>query len=497
MALIDIKNLTFSYDGSGENVFENVSLQLDSSWRLGLIGRNGRGKTTLLKLIYGELDSGGAVRRNVVCEFFPFAVSGDPTVAEVIAGSGDCEEWRVLRELDLLGMGGVGLDRLFYRLSHGERTKILLAVLFAKERAFLLIDEPTDHLDREGRRQVSEYLRKKSGFILVSHDKEFLDGCVDHILSIERASVELNACSLSAYLENKRKRDNAELNENARLRTEITRLKDASRRVADWADKTEKKKYGRQDSGLKPDRGYVGAKSAKVMKRATALKERAARSIEAKSALLKNTDTAAPLTVRGEKFFADTLVRVNGFVAVYDDREVNEPLSFTVERGERVALVGGNGSGKSSVIKAIIGRLGAFNGVADVASQLKISYVAQDTREVCGTVEEYVQRYGIDKTDFLCRLQRLGFDRERFVGRPETLSEGQKKKIIIAKSLCENAHLYVWDEPLDYMDMLAREQLKETLCGSDVTVLFVEHDAEFCDSVATKKVFVKKSAQRL
>ena len=189
MSLIDIVNLTFCYDGSYDNIFENVSFQIDTDWKLGFIGRNGRGKTTFLNLLLGKYKYSGNIYASVSFEYFPYIVEDktEDTIDILNKIGGDYQLWELERELSKLKVSNDVLYRPFETLSNGEQTKVLLAALFLKENSFLLIDEPTNHLDIEGREQVAAYLKSKKGFILVSHDRMFLDACDDHILSINKA----------------------------------------------------------------------------------------------------------------------------------------------------------------------------------------------------------------------------------------------------------------------------------------------------------------------
>ena len=186
MSQINIKNLTFSYDGSYDNVFENVSFQIDTDWKLGFTGRNGRGKTTFLNLLLGKYEYEGSISKSVEMAYFPYPVEDSSQLTITVIGDiyPNYLQWELLKELNLLNLSDEVLYRPFDTLSKGEQTKILLAVLFLKENTFLLIDEPTNHLDAEGRQIVSKYLNQKKGFILVSHDRDFLDSSIDHILSI-------------------------------------------------------------------------------------------------------------------------------------------------------------------------------------------------------------------------------------------------------------------------------------------------------------------------
>lgn len=193
MSLINVANLTFAYEGSYDNIFENVSFQIDTDWKLGFTGRNGRGKTTFLSLLLGKYEYSGTISAKVDFDYFPFSVENkENNTLDVISDIyPDYIHWKLMRELSLLKVSEDVLYRPFDSLSNGEQTKVLLAALFIKENSLLLIDEPTNHLDLNARKLVSAYLNTKSSFILVSHDRSFLDNCVDHILSINKTNIEI------------------------------------------------------------------------------------------------------------------------------------------------------------------------------------------------------------------------------------------------------------------------------------------------------------------
>ena len=163
MSLISVNNLSFSYDGSYNNIFENVSFNIDTDWKLGLIGRNGKGKTTFLKLLQGIYEYKGTISKNVDVDYFPFEVSNKNKIAIEIVNdiSPNSEDWEIIKELNLLNTNPEILYRSFNQLSGGEQVKILLISLFLKGNNFLLIDEPTNHLDIETRNNLVNYLKKK------------------------------------------------------------------------------------------------------------------------------------------------------------------------------------------------------------------------------------------------------------------------------------------------------------------------------------------------
>lgn len=246
MSVINISNLTFAYEGSFDNIFENVSFSLDTDWKLGFTGRNGRGKTTFLKLLLGKYEYSGSISADTDFEYFPYEVSDSSLNAIDIIGE-ICPEyiyWELVREMNFLEISEELLYQPYSCLSFGEQTKLQLAAMFLRENSFLLIDEPTNHLDMHGREILGRYLNGKKGFILVSHDRAFMDGCVDHILAINRAYIEITKGNFSVWLENKELRDNFELSENEKLKREIKRLEKTASEKSEWSDRAERRKIG-------------------------------------------------------------------------------------------------------------------------------------------------------------------------------------------------------------------------------------------------------------
>jgi len=268
---ISIQNLNFTYDGSAEPVFPGWSVELDTGWRLGLTGRNGRGKTTLLRLMCGTYPHGGTIQLPLVPVYFPYPVedSDEMTLDVMEAASGGEPMWKLMWEMNQLELREDVLYRAFSTLSRGEQTKALLCALFTREDVYPLIDEPTNHLDLNGRQAVARYLRRKDGFLLVSHDRAFLNECIDHVLSINRTGFEVVQGDYDSWQEQFDRRNAYELKRNSELKQDIARLSESARQAAAFASRTEKDKFHVPESEAAiTDRGYVGARSAAMMKRA-------------------------------------------------------------------------------------------------------------------------------------------------------------------------------------------------------------------------------------
>ncbi|MFA5676606.1 MAG: ABC-F type ribosomal protection protein [Christensenellales bacterium] len=488
MSLISVNKLNFTYDGSYINIFEDVSFQIDTNWKLGFTGRNGRGKTTFLKLLLGKYEYTGSISADVEFEYFPYEVKhGQRLAIDVIRGIvPNVEDWKVFKEISLLDSDNDIMYREFYTLSKGEQTKTMLAALFLKENAFLLIDEPTNHLDSEARETLSKYLASKKGYILVSHDRYFLDNCIDHILAINKTNIEVCRGNFGQWWENKKRQDSFEITENEKLKGDIKRLSAAANRTSDWSNSVEKTKKGTTNSGSKLDKGYVGHKAAKMMKRAKNIETRQTNKIEQKARLLKNIETSESLKITPFNFYNNTLAEFKDMSITYGGRTICDNVNFQICQGDRIALKGKNGCGKSSLLKLLCGENIPHTGELIKSDRLIISYVSQITDNLSGNLSMFAENNSIDESLFKAILRKLDFSRELFDNNIENFSGGQKKKVLIARSLCEKAHLYVWDEPLNFIDVISRIQLEELLLKYQPTIIFVEHDKAFVENVATK-----------
>ncbi|NLJ96254.1 MAG: ABC-F type ribosomal protection protein [Clostridiales bacterium] len=552
MSQIIVSGLTFSYDTVYDMIFEDVSFQIDTDWKLGFIGRNGRGKTTFLNLLLEKYDYRGSISSSVDFDYFPFEIVDEELITMDVAKDivAPFRQWEkemekclllhqhfmnieqpmnkeqlatdnlalysesedtvidnhlyryghlqelyqkhdgyiieelIEKEISKLDVDSSVLARPFSTLSYGERTKIMLAALFLKKNNFLLIDEPTNHLDMEGRAVLADYLQSKKGFILVSHDRVFLDKCIDHVLSINRTNIDVQKGNFSSWQHNKSLRDNYEIEKNKQLIKDINSLSESVRRTSGWSDKIEASKIGSHVG----DRGYVGHQAAKMMKRAKSIEKRRLEAIEEKRGLLKDIEEAEPLKMNVLPFHKKHFINMEDISLYYGNKEIASRINLSVREGERIAVKGKNGSGKSTLFKLILGKDIEHKGHVYIAPGLKISYVSQDTSYLEGSLKDFTVRYGLDETIFLTVLRQMDFERNQFEKDISDFSQGQKKKVLLAKSLAEPAHLFLWDEPLNFIDVYSRIQIEELILEYKPTIIFVEHDRMFCDSIATKEI---------
>lgn len=514
MAQINVSKLTFAYEGSAENVFEQVSFSIDTNWKLGFIGRNGKGKTTFLNLLLGKYAYQGSITKGIAYDYFPYRVSVEEaklTADELMERwKPGVESWRVFCEMQDLKIDAEVLYRPFCTLSFGERTKVMLAVLFSGENDFLLIDEPTNHLDREAREIIKKYLAGKKGFILVSHDRDFLDACIDHVLVFNRVGIQVQAGTFSSWWENKEREDKNAMAENEKHLKEITKLKESVERCRRWADKNEGTKIGfdpvQEHDRFLDTRAYIGAKTKKMQSRVKSFEKRMEGEIEEKEGLLNEIEKVTDLKLMPLSFHKDRLISCRDLSLRYKDSKepVFSNLSFELMQGDRVFLDGENGCGKTSMIKAILAKVEGeeeqklnfeITGELTVAGGLKVSYINQDTSHLTGNLREYAKKQELDYPLLLSLLRQLDFPREQFVKDMGCFSEGQKKKVLIAASLLTSAHLYIWDEPLNYIDVFSRMQIEKLLLEYQPTMILVEHDVKFKEKIATKRITTQTESE--
>ena len=521
MSTIVCRELSFGYDGSERNVFTSLDLVIDTGRRSALVGRNGRGKTTLLRLVHGELTPDrGRIERAVVTRRFPCMPSSPAISAFEVAkdAAGPFRRWEA--EIDRLldvgdedalerygllqtrfqDAGGYGIDadisrelaaldvgtalwrRRFRDLSGGERTRCLLAGLFARDEGFVLIDEPTNHLDRPGRAHLATYLNAKPGFLLVSHDRAFLDACIDQVIALNRDTVEMQRTTFSVWRKHFRQRLAAQESRNAELRKDIVRLETSARHRRTWAMKRE------SDKTAHADKGAIGARAARQMKRAIAAERRAEKSADARRATLADTEKSYALKIENAGAERTRALVVATDLVVHRNGALFEPVSFRVAPGDRLAIVGPNGCGKTSLAELIAGAPLPCEGGFFRPAFVGVAHARQRPGWTRGSLRERLAGSGIDESRFRRIMAALAVS-ESVLERPiESMSFGQQKKIEIARSIARPADLLIWDEPLNFIDVDARELLERAVLRDTPTLVFVEHDAAFVDQVSTRRV---------
>lgn len=481
MGTIQVKNVSYKYPAMVDNLFDSLNLKIDESWKLGLIGRNGRGKTTLLKLLLGKLTYQGEITSDLHFYYYPQPIVDKnlPTrvVIQKLTDVAEYDFWKIEVELEKLQVDPQVLDQQFSTLSPGEQTKVLLAVMFVDETGFQLLDEPTNHLDIEGRQVVADYLKRKKGFIVISHDKTFLNSVIDHVISINRQDVTVYKGNFDTWQTAMDQQNNLETSQKKQLKTDIKRLHQVAVARENWAKQSDKQN---------PD-----STGKKMMKKSKTIAKRVDQEIIEKQSLLKNIEIEAPLTLNYQPILHKTTVLEVDSLSLKHAEIKTPQVSFKVPVNQVVALVGANGMGKTTILKQLLGIKQPFqqSGKITLTKGVKISYLPQEN-ELQGTIEQLAVDKKVLPETIYSNLRKLGFERNLFEQPVEKMSQGQRQKVALAISLAQEANLYLWDEPLNYLDVITRQQIIEVINRQHPTMLLIDHDKDLIDSVADEEVIL-------
>lgn len=503
---IKIENMTFSYIDQLVPLFKNVNLDISTDWKLGLIGRNGQGKTTLLKLISGKLSpvKGSISNHKVNFQYFPIKIIS-PNLPTIMAIQEVylIEEWELKKELSKLCPN---VDDLIWRpyaqLSGGEQTKVQLAALFKDSTTYPLIDEPTNHLDRQTRQQIIKYLKhQKQGFIVVSHDVHFLNQIVDHILSIERTQILQFHGNYQTYIHEKKLKDKIYYEQNRKLKNEIQHLKYTANEKKNWSLKRESDNYGNphiKGSGGTGHAGVTSARAKRMMKRSKAIEKRITNKIEQKKHLLNDVVETSPLDINYIEPSSKTeLLRLDKFSLQYNESQVLlfQPISLNLKSNQQALITGLNGTGKSTLFKYLLGKNNMnlkYKGEYSFNKNIQVSYLEQIPRNY-GSLKQFAAKNKLNYEQLLNQLRKLGMKRTTFDTPIQKMSKGQQKKVALAKSLVEPANLYLWDEPLNYLDIEDQGQIIDLIKKYHPTMLVIEHDQQFINEFQNHEVMLKRN----
>lgn len=509
MSQIIIDKMSFSYKSYFTPIFNNVSNTLDTDWKLALIGRNGRGKTTLLKLIHGTLvPDNGNIYKKVTTEFFPYEYNTKYTktidvlkeninhlrsmednlediqvLQQYLEAEGFEMESKIKKEFHKMMLSENILEQDFELLSGGEKTKILLIALFLRKNTFILLDEPTNHLDIDGKDRIANYLSRKKGFIVVSHDRDFLDQVCDHVISINKADINIEKGNYTTWKQNKDLKEEYEFRSKKRLEHEIISLEKRAGTARNWANIAEKEK----NPFANHSRGNT-SRAAKFMHQAKRSENKVISNLEVKKSLLLNYETAKELILDSGNLYTNLLLQIKNLSYSYNNLPLLQDISLKINTGEAIWIQGKNGSGKSTILKLINKTL--YSDAIQYAEDLVISTAYQEPLWKHGFLKNILENihesFDAERFYSLCTI----FDMpENYKKKPlETYSSGELKKLDIARALSCNHQLLLLDEPLNYMDVYFREQLEKALQLYKPTLIFVEHDKRFGMNIASRKI---------
>lgn len=493
---IQFNHLTYQYDTQETPVFDDLTLSIHTDWKCALVARNGRGKSTLLKLIAKKLQAtDGQVKTVDECGYFPLNISDPSLYPAALFDIEPEDQWKVEREMRQLHLHPDKWWQPFEQLSGGEQVKVMLAFLFSQSFDYIVLDEPTIYLDATTRHLIHDYLKqKKIGFLIVSHDRTFLEGLVDHVVGIEAHSVDVIQGGYQQYYEEKANKDRYYTQQNAKIKQEIKRLQQSAEEKSQWSSQKEKEKWGNphvKKSKNHLDKGFLGARAARTMKRVRHMERQIEKQISEKQALINNVDHVEVLTMPTPLYRYHPVYEVDKLMLSFDNTALFEPITFKIEPKDCLVISGDNGSGKSTLLSYITGQ---FNGDVQVEFEsrhpITMSYLSQFF-EFDGTIEALAETYHLDYQQVIYNVRQLGMERKTLSHPIASMSSGERQKVAIAASLCQPADLYIWDEPLTYLDIQNQDQLVALIQTYQPTLLLVDHNDDFVQQIKTKEVRLK------
>ena len=512
MVDISVKDIVKSFDLE-KKILDGITFQIDTGERVGLLGKNGAGKTTLFRLLTGELepDSGQIViaagRRVGLISQIPVYPAGF-TVEDVLDSAfermqtlktemddltarmsrGESDEVLLRRYGELTArfeaLGGydtgtaknkvanglsIGADmrqKLFDQLSGGEKTRVNLGRLILEDTDILLLDEPTNHLDLQATEWLEEYLRKFHGTVVtISHDRYFLDRTVSRVIEVTDGKAEFYSGNYSFYAVEKERRYQERMKQYLKEQAKIQQLEKAAEQMHLWA--------------------FMGNDA--LHKRAFSMEKRIERMrTTAKPTKAKKMDAR----FASREFKGDEVLQLRGVTKAFDDRTLFSDEYLRVEGGERIALIGENGTGKTTLLNMLTGRESCDGGVIRLGPSVKWAYLEQvihfDHPE-CNLVDTmlYAKR-NITPQSARNRLAAYQFQGEDVFKSVSVLSGGELSRLRLCMLMDEEINFLILDEPTNHLDIASREWIEEAVEAFDGTLLFVSHDRYFINRFATR-----------
>ena len=512
MIEIQVKDLVKSFE-VGHNVLDGLTFQIDQGERVGLLGKNGAGKTTLFKILTGELDyDEGQVtlapgRRLGLISQIPVyppeytvedvlrtAFSRQQALAEemralearMAAGESDSD---ILRRYDRLSerfmaFGGYDTDvavnkvanglsipdsqrsQLFSSLSGGEKTRVNLGRLILEDTDILLLDEPTNHLDLHATEWLEEYIRAFRGTVVViSHDRYFLDRIVTRVIEVLDGKAEFYSGNYSFYAVEKERRYQERMKQYLKEQAKIQQLEKAAEQLRLWAFQGMDKTYRRAISMEK-----------RIERMRTTAKPTKAKKMDARFSTAE--------------FHGDEVLSLRGVSKSYEEKHLFDGITLKVEGGERIALIGDNGTGKSTLIKMIVGELYPDDGRIRTGPQVRCAYLPQivhfDHPDWNLVENMMAAKKGLSAQSARNRLAAYEFQGEDVMKPVSVLSGGEQSRLRLCMLMDDEINFLILDEPTNHLDIASREWIEEAVEAYDGTLLFVSHDRYFINRFATR-----------
>lgn len=496
---LSFKDLSKGYNG--RTIFENLSGQIDNGDKIGLIGDNGVGKTTLVNIITGhETEDSGEIRyspsyvKTLYIEQYPEFGEEDSVYDHIFKflsqwnGSDNIGDIEVMVKTTL---NRVGLDEEKWNqkaksLSGGEKTKLILSRIFVCDFDFLILDEPTNHLDMESYEWLEEFLENlDKPMLVISHDRFFLDRAVNRIWELSPQELREYEGNYTNYRVQKEIEQRNITKEYEKQQTRIQELKGMISDRENWYHSAHKS-AGQNDFYRAKAKKHASTMKAKRTQLEHLEKER----IEKPRKELSPAFDVINKNIIGRKF-PRFLIQGKNISKGFGSKEILSSISFNVERRDRIAVIGANGSGKTTLLKTLCGIYDDYSGTLRVGPSVNMAYFSQELENLNydATILEDVLSEGGTLQGARLLLACLLFRGDDVYKRIGNLSMGEKGRVAFAKLILSDANLLVLDEPTNYMDIQSKEKVEEALEEFEGSLIFVSHDRYFINRLASR-IFV-------
>lgn len=500
---ISLNNIVKSFDGN--IIFENISCTIYDGDKVGLIGINGVGKTTLIKILMGEEEYDEGVV-SITPSYLKIAylkqlcdIDENVTVyeklnsfARAMSTEGNSSSYgKKLREaLINIGFKERDLNKKIGKLSGGEKTRLSLCLVLSENPDVLILDEPTNHLDLEGIKWLEKFLKSiDKTLIIISHDRLFLDNTVNKILHMNENRIKEYKGNYTDYKRQEQHIKNTLQNTQDKQDKEIKKLESILEKRMDWYNKAESDKKKVRKLFGKGTRKESSSKHMNVYRsktiRLNKLKEN--RVEVPKDDVSANFNTIGN-TLKEEVKASKYIIKVNRLKKTFGNKVIFNNVAFHVKGRDKIALMGNNGSGKTTLLKMLLGLEKEDSGTVNLNPSLKIAYFAQelDNLNLDNNLIEEIRSCGLDKEGAMRVLGNFLFKGEDLFRKIETLSMGEKCRVAFAKLLTKDFNILILDEPTNHMDIVSKENIEKALREYEGTIIFVSHDRYFIKTIATR-----------